>query len=62
VPNSWLTYFAVDDLDASVAKVTELGGSVMMPSMEVEGVGRFAVVADNHGAVFAIIKMANPES
>jgi len=57
VPNNWLVYFAVEDTDAAVAKVTELGGSVMMQPMDIEP-GRFAVVGDNAGAPFAVIKLA----
>lgn len=55
VPSHWLSYFAVDDTDATVAKVTQLGGSVMVPPTDIPP-GRFAVVADPHGAVFAVIK------
>ena len=44
VPPHWLTIFAVDDADAAVAEVRELGGSVVMEPMDAEGVGRFAVV------------------
>lgn len=57
-PAYWLTYFEVDDCDATVARVQELGGSVMMPAMDAEGVGRFAVVTDPHGATFAVITSA----
>ena len=31
MPAAWATYFAVTDTDAAVAKVTELGGSVVQP-------------------------------
>jgi uncharacterized protein len=55
-PAFWLTYFAVDDADAAMAKVQELGGAVTMPPTEVPGVGRFGVVADAHGAQFGVIK------
>jgi predicted enzyme related to lactoylglutathione lyase len=58
VPPNWLTYFAVADCDATVAKVTELGGSVMAPGMDIEGIGRIAIVADPHGAVFGVVASA----
>ena len=58
VPNNWLTSFAVDDCDASVSKLESLGGSVLAPATDMEGVGRFAVVADPHGAAFSVIKLA----
>ena len=56
VPPNWLTYFAVADSDATVAKAKELGGNVMMAGMETEQ-GRVAIIADPHGAVFATIQM-----
>jgi len=56
VPPNWLTYFAVTDCDATVAKARELGGQVMMPAMDIEQ-GRFAVLADSFGAVFAVMQM-----
>lgn len=58
VPANWLTYFAVDDCDAAVAKVEELGGSVLLRPMDVESVGRFAVAVDPYGAHFGVIKNA----
>lgn len=58
VPSHWLTYFSVADTDASVAKLTELGGSVMVPPTDIPP-GRFAVVADPQGAVFGLIKPAD---
>jgi predicted enzyme related to lactoylglutathione lyase len=56
VPPNWLVYFAVTDCDAAVAKAQELGGGVAAPAMEIENVGRFAVLTDPNGAVFAVIK------
>jgi predicted enzyme related to lactoylglutathione lyase len=50
---AWSIWFWVDDCDASAAKVTELGGSVIMPPNDMP-FGRGAVVADPHGAVFGI--------
>jgi predicted enzyme related to lactoylglutathione lyase len=56
VPPNWIPYIAVDDCDATVAKTTELGGSVMMPPMDIPGIGRFAVIKDPQGAAISIIK------
>jgi predicted enzyme related to lactoylglutathione lyase len=50
---AWSVWFAVDDCDATAAKVAELGGSVMMPPSDMD-FGRGAVVADPSGAVFGI--------
>lgn len=53
---AWLTYFGVDDVDASVAAIIANGGAVHMPAMDIPGVGRMAMVADPHGAVFYVMK------
>ena len=54
VPAAWTAYLQVADVDAAVAKVTELGGSVVRPLQDTP-YGRIGVVADNHGASFALI-------
>jgi predicted enzyme related to lactoylglutathione lyase len=61
VPAFWLVYFAVADCDATVAKAEELGASVMTPAMDIEGVGRFALLADPHGTTFAVLAAVTPE-
>jgi predicted enzyme related to lactoylglutathione lyase len=43
-----LPYFAVDDLDGALARVTELGGSV------VHAGGRWAVCRDSEGSPFGL--------
>lgn len=55
-PPHWLAYFAVSDCDASAAKAKELGARFLMPPTTFEDVGRFAVIADPQGAVFAIFQ------
>ncbi len=55
-PPHWLTYVSVPDVDATVARATALGGRVYAPAQEVPTVGRFAVLADPQGAVFAAFK------
>ncbi|MBI3957278.1 MAG: VOC family protein [Chloroflexi bacterium] len=50
VPAHWQCYISVDDVDAAAAKVTELGGTVMMSPFEVFDSGRMAVIADPTGA------------
>ena len=56
VPNHWLTYFAVEDCDASTAKVKELGGQVMVEPMTIPA-GRFSVCAGLLGEAFGLIKL-----
>ncbi len=57
VPAHWQVYFAVEDTDATVGQATELGGSVMVPPMEVPA-GRFSILVDPHGASFAVIALS----
>lgn len=53
---AWVGYIAVDDVDASVAAITAAGGSIHMPAMDLDGVGRMAMVADPQGAPFYVMK------
>ena len=53
VPPHWLSYITVENIDATVTKVTASGGTVLSPTMDVPDAGRFAVFADPAGAVFA---------
>ncbi|WP_214107954.1 VOC family protein [Acrocarpospora catenulata] len=57
----WLPYFEVPDVDATIARAEAHGAMPLMPSMDVEGVGRFAVLTDPHGARFALITSAAAE-
>lgn len=54
VPSHWQVTFGVDDVDAAVATVRELGGMVVRPPHDSPH-GRHAVVADPQGAPFGII-------
>jgi hypothetical protein len=61
MPPLWGVYFAVADTDASVAKATELGASVMMPPTDIEP-GRFAVLVDPVGAMFNVLALKSGAS
>lgn len=66
-PPHWIAYVQVDDVDAACTQLTELGGRVFREGTDIPGVGRFAIVTDPHGAVFAIFApagdgMNKPES
>lgn len=54
-PPSWTGYIEVDDADATVERIKQLGGSLVMGPHSAPGVGRFAIARDPQGAVFAII-------
>ena len=52
-PPHWIVYFNVDDIDASVAHVTEGGGQVLVGPKSMGG-GRYCVIQDPAGAVCAL--------
>lgn len=58
VPTHWLNYVSVEDIDASIATSTSLGGEVVVPPMPVPTVGRIAVVKDPQGAVIGLHQKA----
>jgi predicted enzyme related to lactoylglutathione lyase len=58
VPNHWHVYFAVADADATAAKITERGGSLLVDPFDTP-VGRMAVARDPQGAVFSIVQPAS---
>ena len=60
VPPNWTGYVCVDDCDAAVENAKSLGGAVMRPPTDIPGIGRFAIIADPHGAVTAIMKPVPP--
>jgi predicted enzyme related to lactoylglutathione lyase len=60
VPPNWTAYICVDDCDAAAEKAKTLGGNVLRPPSDIPGIGRFAVIADPHGAVTAIMKPIPP--
>jgi predicted enzyme related to lactoylglutathione lyase len=50
----------VDDVDKTAAAVKELGGAIKHGPGDIPDVGRFAVAADPHGAIFVLLKWAQP--
>jgi predicted enzyme related to lactoylglutathione lyase len=53
MPAHWDVYFSVDDVDAALARVVELGGAVVQPA-ESTPYGRLAVAADSTGSLFRL--------
>jgi uncharacterized protein len=51
VPEHWMSYLAVDDVDARVNKATAAGATVVRPPFDVPGVGRIAIMKEPGGAV-----------
>jgi predicted enzyme related to lactoylglutathione lyase len=52
-PPHWLPYFGIDDTERGLAKVTELGGSVLGGPIDI-GIAKIGVVQDPQGATFAL--------
>jgi predicted enzyme related to lactoylglutathione lyase len=53
MPSHWAVYFGVADVDASVATVTKLGGTVIQPAEDTP-YGRIATANDSTGATFRL--------
>ncbi|TXS01832.1 VOC family protein [Streptomyces sp. col6] len=53
-PTAWTTYLSTDDIDVTVACVTDAGGRAVVPPMDVMDLGRMGVIADPAGAVFGL--------
>ncbi len=58
MPSHWLAYVTVEDVDATAANATKLGGKVVMPPFDVPTVGRIAVLTDPQGAAIGVFKPA----
>ncbi len=54
LPSVWSTYLAVDDADATAAKITAAGGRLLTAPFDVLDSGRLAFAADPTGAGFGI--------
>jgi hypothetical protein len=59
-PPRWISHISVDDLDAAVAKIRDLGGSTQ-ESFPVPGVGSIAFATDPEGAEFSAFQDENPD-
>jgi predicted enzyme related to lactoylglutathione lyase len=57
VPSHWISYISCPDVDATAARIAELGGSVHLAPKDIPYVGRFLVATDPQGAYFTAITM-----
>jgi len=55
-PSHWVPYIEVADVDDVVRKATAMGGRTYVSPNDIPKMGRFAVLADNQGATFAVYK------
>jgi predicted enzyme related to lactoylglutathione lyase len=53
-PPYWLVYFGTDDIDASLAKISDLGGTKLFGPQEIGAGNTIAIAQDPQGAVFAL--------
>ena len=51
-----MLYYLVTDCDASTEKAKGAGANVFVPPTTMEKVGRWSVLADPQGAVFALFQ------
>lgn len=51
----WHPHLNVDDVDAALARVEELGGRVVVEPGDIAGLGRLAVIQDPSGAVLTLV-------
>jgi predicted enzyme related to lactoylglutathione lyase len=56
-----LVYIDSDDIDADLAKIEKLGGSVVTPKTEIPGTGWFGLFKDPTGNTLALYTSKNPE-
>ena len=53
-PVAWTTYFATDDSEATARRITEAGGTVVLPPMDISPFGRMTIALDPQGNAFGL--------
>lgn len=53
----WMSWVAVDDVEAAAQKVEQLGGKVCVPPTDIPHTGRFCVINDPTGATLSLITL-----
>lgn len=56
-----LVYIDSDDIEADLKRVTDLGGAVLQPKMEIPGTGWFGIFKDPTGNTLALYTSADPQ-
>ena len=51
-----MNYVMVDDLDKVIAKLGKLGGKIIVPKMEIKGVGWTVIIQDTEGNALGLWK------
>ncbi|MBZ0116420.1 MAG: VOC family protein [Sandaracinaceae bacterium] len=60
MPPNFLTYVVVETVEKANARVTALGGKVMMPRIDIPKVGTISVISDPQGAFIGLFKPEMP--
>jgi predicted enzyme related to lactoylglutathione lyase len=58
VPPTWMNYIMVESTDDTVKKAESLGAKALVPPTDIPNMGRFSVMHDPQGAVFAVYQSA----
>jgi predicted enzyme related to lactoylglutathione lyase len=58
-PPHWLQYIGTRDVDGTAEAAVRAGGSILKDPSDMRGAGRYAVLKDPQGAIFAIIDPEN---
>jgi predicted enzyme related to lactoylglutathione lyase len=61
-PPNWLPYVGTESVDETARQAAALGAKVLKPATDIPGTGRFAVLQDPQGAVFAAFTPVPPSS
>ena len=59
MPEGWMSYLAVDDVDARLKKATAAGAAVCREPFDVPGVGRIAILKEPGGAMIGWMTPVN---
>ena len=59
-PPSWIMYLGTPNVDDTAMRIAQLGGRVNKQPAEIPNVGRFAIVQDPYGAMFALLQPKLP--
>jgi predicted enzyme related to lactoylglutathione lyase len=59
-PPNWLSYIGTDNVDETTRHAQSLGAKVIKPAADIANGGRFAILQDPQGAVFAIYASPQP--
>jgi predicted enzyme related to lactoylglutathione lyase len=55
VPENWMPYLAVDDIDSRAKKAVAAGATLMRPLFDIPGIGRIAILKEPGGAAIGWI-------